>query len=74
MIVVKSRMVPDLRQERHDLLAVWLWRVVRTQLAWGEQHYAPSGPSRILRHDRDAGRLDGDGRCAERGVLGAKLP
>ncbi len=46
-----------------------LWPVVRSLLAWGDQHYAPAGVSRILRHDLDAGLIDGDGRCAECGLV-----
>ncbi|MET8611076.1 winged helix-turn-helix transcriptional regulator [Streptomyces misionensis] len=46
-----------------------LWPVVRTMMAWGDAFYSPAGVKRALRHDRDGGRLDGEGRCQECGAV-----
>jgi DNA-binding HxlR family transcriptional regulator len=40
-----------------------LWPVVRSLMAWGDEHYASAGPIRLLRHDADDGLIDGDRRC-----------
>jgi DNA-binding HxlR family transcriptional regulator len=45
-----------------------LWPVIRELMAWGDQHYAPRGPRRVLTHAADGGRLDAEGRCAECGA------
>jgi DNA-binding HxlR family transcriptional regulator len=42
---------------------VELWPIVRALMAWGDAHYSPAGVRRTLRHDRDGGLLDHDGRC-----------
>jgi DNA-binding HxlR family transcriptional regulator len=44
-----------------------LWPLVRELMAWGDEHYAPSGPLRVLRHTADGGLIDPRGRCAECG-------
>jgi DNA-binding HxlR family transcriptional regulator len=41
-----------------------LWPIVRGLMTWGDEHYAPAGPLRRLRHQADDGQLDADGRCA----------
>ncbi|RYJ21291.1 HxlR-family transcriptional regulator [Streptomyces sp. L-9-10] len=44
-----------------------LWPIVRAMMAWGDAHYSPDGAKRDLRHDRDGGLLDPEGRCEECG-------
>jgi DNA-binding HxlR family transcriptional regulator len=48
-----------------------LWPVVRTMMAWGDEHYAPNGPRRLFRHDADDALIDADGRCTR---CGADVP
>ena len=48
-----------------------LWPAVRALTAWGDEHYAPDGPRRVLRHAADDAPLDTDGRCT---ACGAKIP
>jgi DNA-binding HxlR family transcriptional regulator len=42
---------------------VSLWPTVRTLMAWGDAHYAPSGPRRAFLHAADDGAIDPTGRC-----------
>ena len=42
-----------------------LWPILRAAMAWGDTYYAPPGARRELRHDRDGGLIDREGRCAE---------
>ncbi|MET9002844.1 helix-turn-helix domain-containing protein [Amycolatopsis sp. Hca4] len=46
---------------------VELWPILRAMMAWGDAHYSPAGEKRTLRHDRDGGLLDHEGRCRECG-------
>jgi DNA-binding HxlR family transcriptional regulator len=48
---------------------VELWPIVRAMMTWGDAHYSPAGEKRTLRHDRDGGRLDHEGRCQECGAI-----
>jgi DNA-binding HxlR family transcriptional regulator len=48
-----------------------LWPVLRTLMDWGDDHYSPAGPKRVLRHNVDDGLLDTEGRCA---VCGERVP
>jgi DNA-binding HxlR family transcriptional regulator len=48
---------------------VELWPIVRAFMTWGDAHYSPSGVKRALRHDRDGGPLDHEGRCQECGEI-----
>jgi HxlR-like helix-turn-helix len=41
-----------------------LWPVVRSLLAWGDEHYSGGGPRRVFQHAADAGPVSGDGTCA----------
>ncbi len=52
------------RQE-YELTAkgVSLWPAVRALTAWGEEHYAPAGPRRLLRHAGDEAPVDASGHC-----------
>jgi hypothetical protein len=43
--------------------------VVRDLMAWGDEHYSPAGPRRILRHVADDGQLDESSRCEKCGQL-----
>jgi DNA-binding HxlR family transcriptional regulator len=40
-----------------------LWPVVRSLVAWGDDHYAPNGPRRIFYHDLDGAPIDSSGHC-----------
>ncbi|MFJ9033813.1 winged helix-turn-helix transcriptional regulator [Streptomyces sp. NPDC102274] len=48
---------------------VELWPIVRATMAWGDAFYSPAGVKRALRHDRDGGPLDHEGRCEECGSV-----
>jgi hypothetical protein len=43
---------------------VTLWPVVRSLLAWGDEHYSEGGPRRVFQHAADGGPVGGDGTCA----------
>lgn len=45
-----------------------LWPIVRAMMAWGDAFYSPAGVKLALRHDRDGGPLDHEGRCQECGT------
>ncbi|QIQ01260.1 winged helix-turn-helix transcriptional regulator [Streptomyces liangshanensis] len=47
---------------------VGLWPAVRALMNWGDEYYSPDGAPRALRHARDGGVLDREGRCAECGL------
>jgi DNA-binding HxlR family transcriptional regulator len=40
-----------------------LWPVVRTLLAWGDEHYSDGGPRRVFQHAADSGVVAADGTC-----------
>lgn len=40
-----------------------LWPALRALMSWGDTHYSPRGPKRVLLHDADGGALDHEGRC-----------
>jgi DNA-binding HxlR family transcriptional regulator len=46
---------------------ITLWPVVRSLLAWGDEHYSDSGPRRVFQHAADGGPVNGDGTCASCG-------
>ncbi|MFE5666365.1 winged helix-turn-helix transcriptional regulator [Streptomyces niveus] len=46
-----------------------LWPAVRALMNWGDDFYSPDGVKRALRHDRDGGLLDREGRCQDCGSL-----
>ncbi|GAB3152900.1 winged helix-turn-helix transcriptional regulator [Amycolatopsis sp. NPDC004378] len=46
-----------------------LWPVVRALMGWGDAFYSPAGEKRTVRHDRDGGLLDPDGRCRDCGAV-----
>ena len=48
-----------------------LWPAVRALTAWGEEHYAPNGPRRVLRHAADDAPLAADGHCT---ACGTQVP
>jgi DNA-binding HxlR family transcriptional regulator len=50
---------------------VSLWAAVRALTAWGDEHYAPAGPRRLLWHADDEGPVDASGRCTR---CGASVP
>jgi DNA-binding HxlR family transcriptional regulator len=41
-----------------------LWPVVRSLLAWGDEHYSDGGPRRVFQHAADGGLAGTDGICA----------
>jgi DNA-binding HxlR family transcriptional regulator len=41
-----------------------LWPVVRSLLAWGDEHYSATGPRRVFRHAADDGEVSAAGVCA----------
>jgi DNA-binding HxlR family transcriptional regulator len=43
---------------------ITLWPVVRSLLAWGDEHYSDGGPRRVFRHAADGGAVSSDGTCA----------
>ena len=43
---------------------ITLWPVVRSLLAWGDEHYSDGGPRRVFQHAADGGAVNGDGTCA----------
>ena len=45
-----------------------LWPVVRSLLAWGDEHYSEAGPRRVFRHAADDGDVAPDGVCADCGA------
>ena len=47
---------------------ITLWPAIRSLMAWGDDHYAPTGPHREFWHAQDGGVLDRDGRCAACGT------
>lgn len=47
---------------------VQLWPVLRTMMAWGDEHYSPGGDKRTFWHDADGGRLDASSRCSSCGA------
>lgn len=59
------------RREEYELTdkGLSLWPLMRALMAWGDEHYAPGGPRRVMRHVDDGGLLDRQGRCAECGEL-----
>jgi DNA-binding HxlR family transcriptional regulator len=46
-----------------------LWPVVRSLLAWGDEHYSDDGPRRVFQHAPDGAAVAGDGICATCGQL-----
>jgi DNA-binding HxlR family transcriptional regulator len=40
-----------------------LWPVVRSLLAWGDDHYSDGGPRRVFRHAADGATVGGEGTC-----------
>ena len=45
-----------------------LWPVVRSLLAWGDEHYSAAGPRRLFQHAADDGAVLPDGVCAACGA------
>jgi DNA-binding HxlR family transcriptional regulator len=56
--------------QEYELTAkgVSLWPAVRALTAWGDEHYAPAGPRRLLWHAADEAPVDADGRCTRCGA------
>src|ERR1700722_6163244 len=68
-LVEASVLAPEPGAHGHDEYALTgkgrdLWPVVRSLLAWGDQHYSDIGPRRVFRHAADGGVVAPDGVCA----------
>jgi DNA-binding HxlR family transcriptional regulator len=48
-----------------------LWPVIRTLLAWGDEHYSDQGPRRVFQHAADDGPVSPAGICE---VCGQDIP
>jgi DNA-binding HxlR family transcriptional regulator len=46
-----------------------LWPVMRSLMAWGNEHYLPAARRRGFVHTGCGGAVDGDGRCAACGAV-----
>jgi DNA-binding HxlR family transcriptional regulator len=59
--------------QEYELTAkgVALWPAVRALTAWGDEHYAPAGPRRLLWHADDEAPVDASGHCTR---CGASVP
>jgi DNA-binding HxlR family transcriptional regulator len=76
-LVKASVLAPEPGAHGHDEYALTgkgrdLWPVVRSLLAWGDEHYSDVGPRRLFRHAGDNGDVPPDGVCAACGdVVGS---
>jgi DNA-binding HxlR family transcriptional regulator len=61
------------RRPQYELTAkgMSLWPTVYSLIAWGDEHYAPSGPRRIFVHAADGAPLGPTGACQR---CGATVP
>jgi DNA-binding HxlR family transcriptional regulator len=72
-LVEAGVLAPEPGAHGHDEYALTgkgrdLWPVVRSLLAWGDQHYSQTGPRRVFRHAADDGIVTPDGVCADCGA------
>jgi DNA-binding HxlR family transcriptional regulator len=67
---VLTRVPAGSAHQEYELTAkgVALWPAVRTLTAWGDEHYAPGGPRRLLRHADDQAPVDANGHCTHCGA------
>jgi DNA-binding HxlR family transcriptional regulator len=67
---VLARVPGSQGHQEYELTAkgVSLWPAVRALTEWGDEHYAPAGPRRILRHADDEAPVDTTGRCTRCGA------
>ena len=73
-LVEAGVLAPEPGPHGHDEYALTgkgrdLWPVVRSLLAWGDEHYSDIGPRRVFRHAADDGGVGPDGVCAECGAV-----
>ena len=73
-LVEAEVLAPEPGAHGHDEYALTgkgrdLWPVVRSLLAWGDQHYSAGGPRRVFRHAADDGIVTPDGVCADCGAV-----
>jgi DNA-binding HxlR family transcriptional regulator len=59
------------RRAEYELTSkgVLLWPVVRSLMAWGDDHYAPAGPRRVFLHAEDGAPVEPGGRCSGCGQM-----
>jgi DNA-binding HxlR family transcriptional regulator len=59
------------RRDEYELteLGVSLWPVLRSLIAWGDDHYSTIGPRRIFCHGADGQTIDEHGRCSGCGAV-----
>jgi DNA-binding HxlR family transcriptional regulator len=62
---VLARVPVGSAHQEYELTAkgVTLWPAVRALTAWGDEHYAPAGPRRLLWHAEDEAPVNANGRC-----------
>jgi DNA-binding HxlR family transcriptional regulator len=67
---VFDRVGADGTRHEYELTAkgVALWPALRALMDWGDDHYAPEGPRRIVLHATDGARIDRDGHCSKCGA------
>jgi DNA-binding HxlR family transcriptional regulator len=71
-LVEAGVLAPEPGPHGHDEYALTgkgrdLWPVVRSLLAWGDEHYSDIGPRRVFRHAADDGAVGPDGVSAQCG-------
>ncbi len=67
---VLARVPAEGARQEYELTAkgTSLWPAVRALTAWGDEHYAPAGPRRLLWHAEDQAPVGADGRCTRCGA------
>jgi DNA-binding HxlR family transcriptional regulator len=67
---VPAHAAPGGGHQEYELTAkgVSLWPAVRALTTWGDEHYAPAGPRRLLWHAADEAPVDADGHCTRCGA------
>lgn len=67
---VLARVPAGPARQEYELTAkgMSLWPAVRALTAWGDEHYAPAGPRRLLWHAADGAPVDANGYCASCGA------
>lgn len=63
---VLVRVGADGTRHEYELTAkgIGLWPALRALMDWGDDHYAPNGPRRVMLHEKDGAPVERDGRCS----------